>query len=371
MEHIKITDDFEEQIAIGKKIYKQHPEQYTKRRMLSLKNDLDRIFPQTSDDRKMTIFYNSVYNYWVYGNNLRENIFYGFQNKSHEEKKKYITFRNRFRIYSFLNNKNDENIFKRKYETYLRFADAYKRDVIVIESPNDFKMFSDFVDKHPVFYVKPESLGLGIGVHKEELSNWVSKEDLFNNLLKECGINSQETWAIGKQIVLEEPIIQSEGLGRMHPSSVNMIRLTTIVNEHGGVDLVDAWYRVGMHGNDIAAASEGEIYTGVNIETGVVDTNGFTEFGDVFKNHPDTGIQFIGYEIPNWSEAIQFAKDVALRVPSVRYVGWDLALTDERWVIIEGNENGEFLGQLIYNKPYKEYIEKMIGLEPTDKYWWE
>lgn len=58
-------------------------------------------------------------------------------------------------------------------------------------------------------------------------------------------------------------------------------------------------------------------------------------------------------------------------MPTVRYVGWDLALTDERWVIIEGNENGEFLGQLIYNKPYKEYIEKMIGLEPTDKYWWE
>ena len=38
---------------------------------------------------------------------------------------------------------------------------------------------------------------------------------------------------------------------------------------------------------------------------------------------------------------------MASEVPDVHYVGWDIALTNEGWVMIEGNEDGQFGFQYI------------------------
>lgn len=118
-----------------------------------------------------------------------------------------------------------------------------------------------------------------------------------------------------------------------------------------------------MNGMEIAAASCGEIYCGINMETEVVETNGFTEFGDVFLTHPDTGMKFCGYQIERWKEVLSLGEILSAVIPDVRYVGWDLVLTDNGWIVLEGNENGEFLGQLVYQKPYRSYIEDMIGYQ--------
>lgn len=353
-------------IEEGKRIYANHPEQYTENRMRAFWTDLSKIFPTADDQKKEEAFYHSVYDYWMFGNNLREDFFYNFPEKTDKEKSEYITFRNRFNYFRFLNDQDAEITFKKKYRTYLTFKKWYKRDVIAIEGYKDYELFSEFVDKHPVFFAKPESLGLGIGVHKVDFQrSGGDKHFLFDSLLKESAIVSENnsTWTVDKQLVLEEPIIQSKEMALLHPSSVNMIRLTTVLVDDE-VKIVDAWLRVGMCGRNIAAAEVGEIYCGVNLKSGVVETNGYTEFGNVFTHHPDTGIPFKGYSIPKWFDMLELAKELAYVLPSVRYVGWDFALTDNGWVIIEGNENGEFLGQLIYGQPYKKMFEEMIGYKP-------
>ncbi len=48
-----------------------------------------------------------------------------------------------------------------------------------------------------------------------------------------------------------------------------------------------------------------------------------------------------------------------------------MALTDNGWVLVEGNENGEFLGQLVFNKPYKRIVNEMIGIGDEEGFWWE
>lgn len=368
---IEITDDLEKQIVIGKKIFEKFPEQYSDKRMISLMDDIQRIMGDVSKEKKWDMFYNSVYNYWVYGNNLRENFFYKFFEMKHEQKKRYITFRNRFLIYNILNDKQSEIIFKKKYETYKKYEDYYGRDVIEISSEADYYKFKRFISNNQTFFVKPESLGLGIGVHRENLCNYASERELFDKLLLERYISKNESWAIGNSVVLEEEIKQVEEMAEIHPYSVNIIRISTVVQKNGDVDFVDAWFRVGINKSEIAAASNGEIYSGVNLDTGIVETNGYTEFGDVFVTHPDTKIDFVGYKIPKWNELLNIVNELALRVPEVRYVGWDMALTRNGWVIVEGNENGEFLGQLVYNKPYGDYIRKFVDIDLNKCFWWE
>lgn len=352
--------DYERIVEKGKQIFLNHPEQYTKQRMDGFKKDLRRIFGDSESDRAKKAFYHAVYDYWIYGNNMREDIFYNFAQKSDEEKKEYITFRNRFNYYNFLNDPNDEMLFKKKYDTYQKFSKWYARDVIAIDGQDDYDKFEKFVSMHKTFFVKPNSLGLGIGVHKVVLNDNADLHDVFSKILDESGVSKSAAWAIGKQVVLEEPIIQCKEMAKLHPASCNMIRLTTVLVD-GIVKIVDAWLRVGMNGSDIAAAAEGEIYCGVNLNTGIVETDGYTEFGNVFKKHPDTDVEFIGYVIPKWNDMIQMSEELAQVVPTVRYVGWDLALTEKGWVIIEGNENGEFLGQMIYNRPYKKWFETLIN----------
>lgn len=64
--------------------------------------------------------------------------------------------------------------------------------------------------------------------------------------------------------------------------------------------------------------------------------------GNNYTYHPDTNIKLVGFQIPKWNEAVETAINLAKQVPDVRYVGWDLALTADGWVMIEGNEDGQF-----------------------------
>jgi len=61
-------------------------------------------------------------------------------------------------------------------------------------------------------------------------------------------------------------------------------------------------------------------------------------------------------------EAVKMIKELALIVPEVRYVGWDIALTDKGWVLIEGNDKGMFVGiQKTTQKGFRPVINRILN----------
>ena len=79
---------------------------------------------------------------------------------------------------------------------------------------------------------------------------------------------------------------------------------------------------------------------------------------NIFYEHPISKIKIVGYEIPNYDKAINLVKECAKKIPEVKYVGWDVAITDKDAVIIEGNC---FPG--VYQiKP--SFVENKVGLIP-------
>lgn len=367
---IKITDDRQEMSVIGRELARRTRANLQDEKYQLIWNEMDLIRKFDDDKEKEDFFYSWLYDFWVYGNNIREEFFYDFAHKSHEEKSKYITFANRFEYYKFLNNPEDEKILKDKYLTYECFKEYYGRDVVLCKDAGDYGVYSKFVKCHPAFIVKPESLALGTGVHIENVKDWHSEEELFESLIQEGLKNSQLTWKKNTGIVLEELIKQDEAMAVLHPASVNIIRIITVWFEDK-IEIIDAWLRIGINGNEISGASMGEIYCGVNLDSGIVETKGYTEFADVYEKHPYSHIELMGYQIPRWDELISLCQELARKIPTVRLVGWDLALTENGWVIVEGNENTEFLGQMMYEKPYKQMVNDMIGWSPKEGYWWE
>ena len=367
---LKITDNLHEMIEIGKQIIADKPDVYTPLMLETLNASIK----QYNADREFSnedLLYKSVYDYWVYGNNCDEEFYYDFIHKSHIEKSEYMTFRLRERYCRHINRKEDAELFVDKYRSYLRFQKYYDRDVIQINDNNDYNTFLEFVKKHPTFVVKPKDMAFGVGVYLVKESDYSDYQSLFDSIRKKGQmIKNEVVWAKSDSIVLEEVIEQDEAFARFHPYSVNGVRVTTL-KVNGKVIIYHPWLKVGANGQFVTSAVFGTLDAGINATTGIVETKGFKENGEIFEFHPDTGIRIPDFVIPKWNELVEMATEVAMSLDTISYVGWDFVLTPRGWCIMEANFDGDFMWQLVYQKGMKKEFETLIGWKYDKQFWWE
>lgn len=239
-------------------------------------------------------------------------------------------------------------IFDDKWQTFRRFKKYYRREVIHIESPNDKQCLLNFISKKGKSIVKISNLLGGNGVflceNKEQVDNVFQK---ILPYLKE-----------GKAAVAEQYVKQSDEIGRLNPTSVNTIRIATFLDANNVIKMF-SFLRTGRSGSIVDNGAAGGIFISVNLQSGICETDGASENMEVFEAHPDTKIRFKGFQIPKWQEALALADELARVVPDQRYASWDLALTDNGWVMIEGNSRGGFIGpQITTQKGIRDIAEK-------------
>lgn len=63
----------------------------------------------------------------------------------------------------------------------------------------------------------------------------------------------------------------------------------------------------------------------------------------ILERHPDTGVVFDGFEVPFFHEALMVARQAAEMVP-VSVAGWDVAISHDGPVLIEGNADYDVRG---------------------------
>lgn len=67
-----------------------------------------------------------------------------------------------------------------------------------------------------------------------------------------------------------------------------------------------------------------------------------------------------GFQVPRWDEAVELVTRLANVIETNNYVGWDIALTDKGWVMIEGNPRGQFVIQYAIKMGVKKELENYI-----------
>ena len=72
-------------------------------------------------------------------------------------------------------------------------------------------------------------------------------------------------------------------------------------------------------------------------------------YANPFIIHPITKEPIKGFKIPYWNDVIKLVKKAGLVVEGVGYVGWDIAITDNGPILIEGNVSP---GSLVLQTPY-------------------
>ncbi|MBR3268364.1 MAG: hypothetical protein IKI58_06530 [Oscillospiraceae bacterium] len=265
--------------------------------------------------------------YFAYGFTPVEYFSFRLRSKSMDERNSFISSRLRQTFRCRMNDLLKAEIFNDKVKTYRRFKEFYKRDATSVSGPEHFERFQRFVKKHPVFVKKQCFEAQGHSVELIDIQNCgKTPKELFDSLI-----------AQGKHI-LEQKIIQSPALAAFNESSVNTVRAITFVTKNGTV-VPYCTLRTGRPGSFVDNGGAGGVQACIDFETGVIVTDGYDEIGGVYADHPASGTTFKGYQMPDWEQLRALVYKLAEVVPEIHFIGWDLAHTENGWVMVEGNEN--------------------------------
>lgn len=212
----------------------------------------------------------------------------------------------------------DKGLFNEEYREFLG------RDFIDLRK-TDRKDYEAFVSRFDYVFAKP-ARGLG-GVGIERLTREQAAGQ-YDRLVRE-----------GK-VVIEEEAQQHSELSAINANSVNTLRVCTCINERGEVTVIYMVLRVGRQGSFIDNLSAGGLYTRLSDDGRITHPcySAKERYGAVYTHHPDTNLPFVGIQIPMIDEVKELVTRAALKNPGARYVGWDVAITPDGPIIIEGND---------------------------------
>ncbi len=321
---------------------------------------ISRYMGEISDVEREKIFSDIVSMAKKYRFSAEEYFCYHFQEKSEDERKTFISDLNRIDFCEKLNKATNLPYFDDKMQSAQTFGRYYGRDVCGVKSNSDIDDLKAFLKKHPRFMFKPLTGTCGQGISIMTISH--NETEKIEQLIRENCSSGKDGF------IVEELIIQVPEMAQFHPSSLNTIRVATVKFDDG-VEVIEAFFRTGRGGNIVDNAGAGGVFGTIDIETGIIDAAG-DEYGNLYEVHPDSGLPIKGFAIPRWEEAKAMAIELADIVKGNRYSGWDLALTENGWIMIEGNARGQFVWQMPRQKGWlseANAILRRLGLNEMKK----
>lgn len=221
-----------------------------------------------------------------------------------------------------LNDREAAKTLENKLSFNVAFSDLLHREWIDIRAAG-VSGLREFAERHPVIIAKVPVSREGKGVFRfdtREVRDW--------------SVFFDERVAAG-QLLVEEPITQHPAIAAYCSGTVNTIRMTTWF-DGAEVHLLVAVQKFGR-----GAVSDqftwGGFYTMLDDDGASVGPGYTGKHKSRYDTHPDSGESIIDYRVPLWNEAVALVKDAARRIPEVPYVGWDVAITPEGPLLIEGN----------------------------------
>jgi glutathione synthase/RimK-type ligase-like ATP-grasp enzyme len=272
---------------------------------------------------KIVLFFDIVYCGFRYGAGYKDYILCEWYLLTKEQRATYVTRGVNNTITRLMNNPDYYHIFDNKEEFYAKFENCIRREWHYMPETS-YEEFEKFMSTHDQIMAKPTDECCGNGVEKLKKSDFASVKEMYD-YLKAKG-----------NYLAEEFIVQHDKLNELNPSSVNTLRIVTIYSEGKG-HVVYAFIRIGNSDRPVDNLNAGGMCAPIDVNTGIITHVGYDKDRITYKSHPKTGCPIEGFEIPRWQEAVDMCVTAAERVPQMGYVGWDIAMTNNGPVMVEGN----------------------------------
>ena len=258
-----------------------------------------------------------------YESGFQDYLDWDFVLLARDERRTYITHPKSNHLAKKLNDPELRKIFADKSLFNARFAAWLGRDWIDVRAASTAEL-AVFLEAHPVVMAKvPDSLS-GHGIERV-VSTEISDVSAWQRHLLDQ-----------RQFLLEDFIDQHPDMASLNPSSVNSLRVITYF-DGTRVHLLASVLKMG-NGGAIDNFSGGGMYTMLDAD-GVATAPAFDESGTSYATHPLSGTAIVGFRVPLYDQILPMVDAMSHVIPQVPYVGWDIAITPHRPVVIEGNPN--------------------------------
>lgn len=238
-----------------------------------------------------------------------------------EERKTFITGGIANAIILKYNRREDRNKFADKSNFNLIFKDLVGRDFIDIRNVS-LDEVREFLDRHEIVMVKVTDSNMGNGVERVE-----------SKTIKDVAAFVEELMS-KRQFLIEEFFVQHPDMSRLYPKSVNTLRVITFFDGKD-VHVLSGAIKMG-NGANVDNFGAGGMYTVLD-DKGVVQYPAFDKEGIKYEYHPVSHERIVGFQVPLYDEIVAMLDEAARRIPTIQYVGWDVAVGTHKPALIEGN----------------------------------
>lgn len=271
---------------------------------------------------------------------------YEFYKKSEEERDTYVSLLRMAYFYLRYGPGHVRPLFRNKKEFLKRFSQYVHREWIYVPD-SSYEEFENLVSRYDCI-VKPSD-----GTRGKRISKLLKDSNHDKDLLLYRSF-------VKEKLLLEQCIESCSELKQLHPQSLNTIRVVTFSNREKAC-VFSAVLRTGVGDSIIDNSHAGGISAQIDVQSGVVETDGANNRGERFVRHPDSGIVFKGFVIPKWAEIVSTCCSAAMQTDNP-ITGWDVAINHCGKVeFIEGNHTPDLdMMQTRYQAGFKKSIYSLI-----------
>jgi hypothetical protein len=165
-------------------------------------------------------------------------------------------------------------------------------------------------------------------------------------------------YVLAEKAIVQDIVAQDARMAAFSSTSVNTLRVVTMLTRQNKVLIVNAIFRSGVGSAFIDNWSAGGVAVGVDCTNGRLLKHAYDKNSVRYLTHPESGVVFEDFPVPEWDRICALATRVQEALPFYRLLGLDMAIdrTGEP-VIVEINGapdlgGGEQMaGPMLQHKP--------------------
>ena len=168
-------------------------------------------------------------------------------------------------------------------------------------------------------------------------------------------------------VVVQQELHQHKDMSLLNSSSVNSLRIYSVLGSDGVVTIYSAVVRMGVGNSKLDNYSAGGTTCGIR-EDGTLRKYCFNKEGEKLEAHPTSHTVFKGFKIPSYDKALALIKKAHPMIAHFRSIAWDIAIDEDgEAVLIEANFCRGGIDSLqvnngpLYGKDTKKILDEVFG----------
>lgn len=173
----------------------------------------------------------------------------------------------------------------------------------------------------------------------------------------------------GKDLIFQELVRPHTDIRKMSPvRAASTIRVNSYLSKDGTIEIDSAFIKFPSLDAISDNMDNGSLGVAIDFNSGKlkgapISTNSDLKSNKTINNeHPLSGMKFNGFQIPHWPDLIKLLEKLHAIFPNLKFIGWDILITDSGPMVIEGNSVGDVILEQVISQPYfnTKYIQENI-----------